>query len=61
MGRMVATEQKRNNCNSYGAKTVLTEIGRLELAISRDRQASFDLQLIAKYSGVFPASTRTSG
>ncbi len=43
-----------NSRNGYGAKTVLTDTGRLELAIPRDRQASFDPQLIAKYQRRFP-------
>jgi len=33
---------------------VLTDTGRLELAIPRDRQTSFDPQLIAKYQRRFP-------
>ena len=37
-----------NSRNGYGAKTVLTDTGRLELAIPRDRQASLDPQLIAR-------------
>jgi putative transposase len=43
-----------NSRNGYGAKTVLTDTGRLDLAIPRDRQASFDPQLIAKYQRRFP-------
>ena len=43
-----------NSRNGYGRKTVTTESGRLELAIPRDRQASFDPQLIAKYQRRFP-------
>ncbi len=43
-----------NSRNGYGSKTVLTDTGRLELAIPRDRQASFDPQLIAKYQRRFP-------
>ena len=43
-----------NSRNGYGAKTVLTDTGRIDLAIPRDRQASFDPQLIAKYQRRFP-------
>ena len=43
-----------NSRNGYGSKTVLTETGRIELAIPRDRQSSFDPQLIAKYQRRFP-------
>lgn len=43
-----------NSRNGYGAKTVLTETGRIDLAIPRDRQSSFDPQLIAKYQRRFP-------
>src|SRR5262245_9569816 len=35
--------------NGYGAKNVLTESGKLELAIPRDRHGRFDPVLIAKY------------
>jgi len=43
-----------NTRNGYGKKTVLTESGSVELAIPRDRQASFDPQLLAKYQRRFP-------
>jgi putative transposase len=43
-----------NSRNGYGRKTVLTDAGKLELEIPRDRQASFDPQLIAKYQRRFP-------
>jgi len=43
-----------NGRNGYGRKTVITETGRLELDIPRDRQSSFDPQLIAKYPRRFP-------
>jgi putative transposase len=39
--------------NGYGRKAVTTESGRLELEIPRDRQASFDPQLFAKYQRRF--------
>jgi putative transposase len=43
-----------NGRNGYGRKTVLTETGKLELEIPRDRRATFDPQLIAKYQRRFP-------
>jgi putative transposase len=43
-----------NSRNGYGKKTVLTDTGRIELEVPRDRQASFDPQLIAKYQRRFP-------
>src|SRR5690348_11385534 len=43
-----------NSRNGYGAKTVLTDSGRLDLQIPRDRLATFDPQLIAKYQRRFP-------
>lgn len=35
--------------NGYGRKAMTTETGRIELEIPRDRQVTFDPQLIAKY------------
>src|SRR5918912_365697 len=40
--------------NGYGRKTVATDTGRIELEVPRDRRASFDPQLIAKYQRRFP-------
>jgi len=40
--------------NGYGKKTVLTGTGRLELQMPRDRMASFDPVLIAKYQRRLP-------
>jgi putative transposase len=45
---------RANGRNGYGAKTVLTGSGRLDLQIPRDRLATFDPQLIAKYQRRFP-------
>ena len=47
-------EEAGNQRNGYGKKTVLTDGGSLELAIPRDRQGSFDPQLIGKYQRRFP-------
>jgi putative transposase len=43
-----------NGRNGYGSKTVITDTGKLELEVPRDRQSSFDPQLIAKYQRRFP-------
>lgn len=43
-----------NTRNGYGRKTVVTETGKLAIEVPRDRQSSFDPQLIAKYQRRFP-------
>src|SRR3954454_23988355 len=43
-----------NSRNGYGRKTVTTDSGTFELEVPRDRQSSFDPQLIAKYQRRFP-------
>jgi putative transposase len=43
-----------NSRNGYGSKTVLTDTGKIELEIPRDRHSTFDPQLIAKYQRRFP-------
>jgi putative transposase len=43
-----------NSRNGYGKKTVVTGTGKLELEIPRDRQGTFDPQLIARYQRRFP-------
>lgn len=45
---------RSNSRNGFGAKTVLTDAGKIELEIPRDRLASFDPQLIGKYQRRFP-------
>ena len=45
---------RANGRNGFGAKTVLTDTGPIELEIPRDRLASFDPKLIAKYQRRFP-------
>jgi putative transposase len=54
MDHHLASDEGGNSRNGYGRKTVTTETGRLELDIPRDRQASFDPQLTAKYQRRFP-------
>jgi transposase-like protein len=52
------TENKQgkagNHRNGSSSKTVLTPGGELELDISRDRQATFEPQLVAKYQRRLP-------
>jgi len=43
-----------NNRNGYGKKTVLTDSSKVEITVPRDREASFDPQIIAKYQRRFP-------
>ena len=45
---------RANARNGYGAKSVLTGTGKLDLQVPRDRLATFDPQLIAKYQRRFP-------
>lgn len=54
MDHHLAGDEADNSRNGYGRKAVTTEIGRIELDIPRDRQATFDPQLIAKYQRRFP-------
>jgi transposase-like protein len=39
MDHHLAGEEPGNRRNGYGKKTVLTDTGRIELAVPRDRQA----------------------
>jgi putative transposase len=43
-----------NARNGYGRKTVMTDTGKLAIDVPRDRQASFEPQLIAKHQRRFP-------
>src|SRR3954447_18139472 len=54
MDHHLAREETGNSRNGYGRKSVITDTGTLDLQIPRDRQASFDPQLIAKYQRRFP-------
>lgn len=54
MDHHLSTGEPGNSRNGYGKKTVTTDAGRMELDIPRDRQSSFDPQLIAKYQRRFP-------
>jgi putative transposase len=44
-----AEEEADNHRNGYSSKTVLTDTGKLELSIPRDRHGRFDPVLIGKY------------
>ena len=54
MGHHLTGSDGANSRNGYGRKTVLTETGQIQLEVPRDRQSSFDPQLIAKYQRRFP-------
>jgi putative transposase len=54
MDHHLAAEEGANSRNGYGRKTVITDTGKLSLEIPRDRQSTFDPQLIAKYQRRFP-------
>jgi putative transposase len=41
-------EESGNHRNGYGSKTVITDTGKLELSIPRDRQGRIDPALIGK-------------
>jgi putative transposase len=45
---------RANSRNGYGRKTVLTDGGRIELEVPRDRLATFDPVLVAKYRRRLP-------
>lgn len=49
-----AIDGKSNSRNGYGRKTVLTDSGKLGIAVPRDRLSTFDPQLIAKYRRRLP-------
>src|SRR4051794_8273913 len=49
-----AKEGPATAATAMGRKSVITDTGKLDLQIPRDRQASFDPQLIAKYQRRFP-------
>jgi putative transposase len=47
-------DQVGNSRNGYGRKTVITDTGKIDIDVPRDRSGSFDPQLIAKYQRRFP-------
>lgn len=54
MDHHLATGETTNRRNGYGRKSVVTDTGKIDLEIPRDRQSTFDPQLIAKYQRRFP-------
>src|ERR671938_372506 len=54
MDHHLGGEEAGNSRNGYGRKSVLTDTGKIDLEIPRDRLATFDPQLIAKYQRRFP-------
>ena len=54
MDHPLANDEAGDSRNGYGRKTVTTDTGRIELEIPRDRQSTFDPQLIARYQRRFP-------
>lgn len=54
MDHHLATGETANSRNGYGRKSVVTDTGKIDLEIPRDRQSTFDPQLIAKYQRRFP-------
>ena len=44
-----AGDGRSNSRDGYGKKTLLTDTGKLDISVPRDRLATFDPQLIAKY------------
>jgi len=51
---LAGADNAGNSRNGYGRKTVMTDTGKLVIDVPRDRQSSFDPQLIAKYQRRFP-------
>ena len=49
MDHLAGEAGEGNSRNGYGRKSVVTDTGRIALEVPRDRQASFDPQLIARY------------
>ena len=56
---LAGEEGAGNSRNGYGRKTITTDTGKLAIDVPRDRQASFDPQLIAKYQRRFPGYRST--
>jgi putative transposase len=54
MDHHLGGEEDGNSRNGYGRKTVVTDTGKIELEVPRDRRSTFDPQLIAKYQRRFP-------
>jgi len=48
-------EKANGSRNTYGRKTVVKGVGKIEIDLTLDRQGNFDPQLIAKYQRRYPA------
>jgi len=57
---MKREQDSGNHRNGYGSKTVVTDTGKLELSIPRDRHGRFDPALIPNIGAVSPGSTTRS-
>lgn len=53
MDHHLATGEAANSRNGYGRKSVVTDTGKIDLEIPRDRQSTFDPNLIAKHQRRF--------
>ena len=54
MDRHLDAGEAGNSRNGYGRKTVVTDTGKIEIEVPRDRQSTFEAHLIAKYQRRFP-------
>jgi putative transposase len=54
MDHHLGGEEAGNSRNGYGRKSVVTDTGKIDLEVPRDRRSTFDPQLIAKYQRRFP-------
>src|SRR5215208_3527382 len=54
MDHHLGAEEAGNSRNGYGRKSVVTDTGKIDLEVPRDRRSTFDPQLIAKYQRRFP-------
>lgn len=54
MDHHLDTGDAGNSRNGYGRKSVITDTGTIAIEVPRDRQSTFDPQLIAKYQRRFP-------
>src|SRR4051794_1476578 len=54
MDHHLGGEEDGNSRNGYGRKTVVTDTGRIDLEVPRDRRSTFDPRLIAKYQRRLP-------
>jgi hypothetical protein len=60
MEHRLASAEPGNRCNGSGTKTVITDLGRVERAVPRDRRASFDWPMACPGEKVGGGSLRQS-